>query len=145
MASDEKKIRAILETTQSTMPYEPRLSVHKYKGGIVDGELLFEVPIGKSIDDMLFDVIDSMPPSSYWISMGARYAVTVDKDERGYRKIGGMTDVATSWQRANVSNISELGLVVRHAINKGMNRRFRRKAKQLYIRLRSGKHPERGT
>lgn len=141
--SDEKAIRSILEETQSTMPYEPRLSVHRYKGGIVDGELLFEIPPGVSIDAVLFDIIDSLPPSSYWLSMGARYTVK-GSDEKAYKKVAGMTDVSTSWQRANVSNISELALVTRHAIDKGMSRRFRRKAKQVYLRLRSGDHPDRG-
>jgi hypothetical protein len=143
-------ILARLKDAESLLPEgtESRIIIHPYADGSVDGELYVKVPEGVSSGEVSWDLSSAFGllavGNRYWISVGARYII--EKDEEIYRRFKGMNQVQTNYQRANQSNIAEESLILRRKILPGMERRYKREAHSIFIRLHWNpldEHPKR--
>lgn len=131
-----EEIRERLERVAGSLEEASRVRIHTYKDGSVDGELLVKVPRGTSTDDLVRDMESAMgreSMSGYWINMGVRF--TIKKDDEVYRRFRGMNDVNTHYQAAVPANWSEIPLIVRKVIVKGMEKKYGRKTESVYLRL----------
>lgn len=135
----EGEIRERLESIRerlSEMEIDSRVRIHRYQDESIDGELLVKVPYGVSADNLALDMEqamgrDSMP--GFWINMGTRF--TIKEDEQVYRRFRGFNDVSTHYQAAVPANWSEIPLIVRKVIIKGMEKKYGRKADSVYLRI----------
>lgn len=129
-------IKARLDKTAETLG-GGRVRVHVYPDGTIDGEIAIEVPRGQSASDLFFDVEDAFKKQSlgkgYWISTGERH--TIVKDEEIYKRNKGMNEVAVFYQRMTPSNIAETLLISRRSLTKGMEKKYRRKAHTIFVRI----------
>lgn len=134
-----EKIRERLDDIRDSLggvDIDSRVRIHSYKDGSVDGEVLVTVPRGTSTDDLVRDIESEMGRRSmpgFWISMGVRF--TIKEDDEVYRRFRGYNDVNTHYQRATPSNWSEIPLIVRKQIVKGMEKKYGRKTDSVYVRI----------
>lgn len=140
----EKEIRDRLESAQAVlemMDIDSRVRVHRYADGSVDGELLVKVPYGMSSNDVALEMetaVGREGMGGYWINMGTRF--TIKEDEEVYRKFRGFNDVNTHYQAAVPANWSEIPLILRKVILKGMEHKYGRKAESVYTRVHWSRH-----
>lgn len=124
------------EVILQTQGLSGRVRVHSYKDGSVDGELLVKVPHGTSSYDVALEIESAVGRTSmpgFWINMGTRF--TIKEDEEVYRRFRGFNDVNTHYQAATPANWSEIPLIVRKVIIKGMEHKYGRKAESVYLRI----------
>jgi len=139
-----ERIKAILEPLTEEVSGS-RVKVHRYADGSIDGEILIKLPRGVSTADAADQIqqgIASMP-RGFWISAGQRF--TIKANDEVYRKRTGLNEVSTSYQRSNRANLAEILLILREKIGKGTARKYRRKAEQVFLRVRyspTGKRPK---
>jgi hypothetical protein len=125
---------------------DSRVRVHSYVDESIDGEILVQVPRGTSTNDLVLDMEEAMGRSSmpgFWINMGVRF--TIKRDEEIYRRLRGMNDVNTHYQAGVPANWSEIPLIVRKVIVKGMEKKYGRKTESVYLRIHwspDGKKPK---
>lgn len=113
-----------------------RVRVWPYADGSVDGEILAHLPRGRSANDVLMDLEESIGRDAldgFWVSVGVRY--TIKEDEEVYRRYKGMNDVNTHYQRALATNVAEVFVVARHEIAAGMEAKYGRKPDSVYVRF----------
>lgn len=114
-----------------------KVRVHVYKDGSIDGEVSIEVPRGQSASDLFLDIESAFKKQSlgkgFWISTGERHVIV--GDEEIYRRNKGMNEVAVYYQRMTPSNIGETMLIARRNVTKGMEKKYRRKAQTVFVRI----------
>lgn len=135
-ARAEDAIRERLRVAVSRLP-GARQTMHIYKDGSIDGEVMMPIPRGKKAEDVVGDLYNAIGKMGFgeevWVSMGARY--TIEKDEEVYRKFNKMNEVGTNYQRAIKKNILEEVLILQNKVVRGLKKKFRRKATLVYIRF----------
>ena len=143
-AQAEEEIRERLEEIKVELEnggIDARVRVHRYRDGSVDGEVLANVPRGVSADQLAMDIEHAAGRKGmggFWINMGTRF--TIEEDEEVYRRFRGYNDVNTHYQRATPGNWSEIPLIVRKQIIKGMEKKYGRKAHSVYLRIHWNRH-----
>jgi hypothetical protein len=146
-ATAEQAIKERLTETADKLSYDSKIRTHEYKDGTVDGEILVMVPRGVSTSDLLLDLENAFEKQSlgsgFWISIGERH--TIREDDEVYRRFKGMNEVQTNYQRMTPTNIAETLLIARQRVTPGMEKKYRRKAELVYIRIhwnRKDKQPK---
>lgn len=131
----KEAIKARLDKTADEVGGKVR--VHVYPDGSIDGEISIDVVKGQSASDLFLDVESAFKKQSlgkgFWISTGERHVI--QEDAEVYRRHKGMNEVAVYYQRATPSNIAETMLIARRNITPAMERKYKRKASTIFVRL----------
>ena len=113
--------------------------VHRYADDTVDGEFTIQVPRGTAVEDIIKQLRDAfgVDPEGlgygYWLSVGQRYVIK--EDDEVYRRHKGMNEINTYYSRMRTSKIIPVFGSARTKMTRGAERKFRRKAESVFIRL----------
>lgn len=130
------------EKALKELGYQADSRTHENADGTIDAELRVKPKRGQQVNDVFLDMESvSRPVPRTWVSTGVRYEPR--ESEEFYVRFRGMSQANANYQRS--SRLS-LNFVTGRQINTAMQRRGRRKAEQVFLRIHwneSNKQPER--
>jgi len=102
--------------------------------------LSIHVPRGKSVEDLLREVktaFGNLPSEGLWLQIGQRYVIK--EDDEVYRRYKGMNEISMyytkTYGKGTVSRIESAFGAARTKMTRGAERKLRRKAESVFIRL----------